>query len=111
MKTKYLFGLVAAVAVAGFAASAQAGWSVNVSVGVPAPVWGPPPMIVAPPCPPPVVYAPVLMPPAPVVVYQPVPVYRPGPYPYPAPRYGYLGYYGHGHGPRGWGPYNRPGYR
>ena len=112
MKMKSLFGLVAAVGVAGFAAAAHAGWSVNVSVGAPVPVWTPPPVIVAPPCPPTVVAgSPVVIPPAPVIVYQPVPVYRPVVYPYPAPRYGYLGYYGHGHGPRGWGPYNRPGYR
>jgi hypothetical protein len=115
MKTKTLFGLVAAVAVTGFAASAHAGWSVNVSLGLPA--FFPPPVVVtAPPCPPPVVACPpVVLPPAPVVVYQPVPVYPPVVYSYPVPRYGYYGYYGYGHGPRGWGNndrgYNRVGHR
>lgn len=111
MKTKTLFGLVAAVAAIGFAASAQAGWSVNISLGLPALL--PPPVVVStPPCPPPVVTCPpVVVPPAPVVVYQPVPLPPAMVYSYPAPRYGYYGYYGYGHGPRGWGPYNHGGHR
>ena len=76
MKTKHLFGLVAAVAVTGFTASAQAGWSLNFSLGLP--VLFPPPVVVTAPrclppvvaCPPAVSYCP------PRVVYAPAP-YRP----------------------------------
>ena len=91
MKTKHLFGLVAVVAVAGFAHSARAGWSVDISFGLP--VFIPPPIVVAtPPCPPPVYCPPVVIPPAPVVVCPPA--YRP--VVYAPPRYGYYGYRGCG---------------
>ena len=54
-----------------FAASAQAGWSVSVSLG--GPVYYPAPMVVAPlPCPPPRIYYP-----PPMVYYPPRPVYPP----------------------------------
>ena len=57
MKTNHLFGLAAVVAVTGFAASAQAGWSLNFSFG--APVLFPTSVVViAPRCSPPVVYCP-----------------------------------------------------
>ena len=87
MKTKHLFGLVAGVGIAGFATSARAGWSVDISFGLP--VLFPPPVVVAtPPCPPPTVYCPpVIIRPPPAFVCPPV-------YPpvvYVAPRYGYYG--------------------
>ena len=67
MKTKYLFGIAAVAAAVGFTAQARAGWSVNLSLGVPLP---PPPVIVYTPpvhrAPPPVMYSP-----APVVVGRP----------------------------------------
>ena len=76
MKTKHLFGLVTAVALTGFAASAQAGWSLNFAFGLPVPF--PPPVVVAAPrCAPPVVACP------PAVAYRAVPapvVYAPAPY-------------------------------
>jgi len=113
MKTKHLFGLVAVVAVMGFAASAQAGWSVGVSIGVP--VQYSPPVVYCPPpvtyCPPPVAYYP------PPVAYCPPPVrYYTPPVVYVAPRYGghhdYRDYRGHDR--RGWSGnrgYNRGGHR
>ena len=113
MKTKHLFGLVAAVAVTGFAASARAGWSVDISFGLPVPVYCPPRVVVAPPCPPPVFCPPVVYRPAPVVVYPPV--YRP--VVYAVPRYGHYGYRGNGHDRHhgGWDRndhgYNRGGHR
>ncbi len=89
MKTKHLFGLVAVVAVTGFAASAQAGWSVDVSFG--APVYYSPPVVY---CPPPVAYYP-----PPVRYYAPPVVYG-------APRYDrhhdYRDYRGHDRDRRGW---------
>ena len=96
MKTKTLFSLVAVVAVAGFATSAQAGWSVNFSFA--------PPVCYAPPvayCPPPVVYCP------PPVAYCPPPVrYCPAPVVYVAPRYerhyDSRDYRGHDRDRRGW---------
>jgi len=118
MKTKTLLGLVAVVAVAGFAASAQAGWSVGVSFA--APVYYAPPVVVAAPYyapavayyPPPVVHC------APPMVYAPAP-YRAVVYQYPsyAPGYGYRSLvYGRPHGRGnsrhvGHGGYNRGGHR
>lgn len=98
MKTKHIFGLVAVVAATGFAASAQAGWSLNVSFA--APVWYAPPVVVAAPrCLPPVIACP------PAVVYRPAPApCRPVVYAAPrcAPAYGYRDYRapfgGHGGG-------------
>jgi hypothetical protein len=95
MKTTTLFGLVAAVALTGFAASAQAGWSVDVSFGLPW-LFPPPVVVAAPPCPPPVYCPPVVIRPAPVVVCQPVYLSYP-PVVYAAPRYGYIGHRGNGH--------------
>lgn len=67
MKTKYLFGIAAVAAAAGFTAQARAGWSVNLSLGFPVP---PPAVVYRPP----VVYSP-----APVVVERPrYQVYQPG---------------------------------
>jgi hypothetical protein len=110
MKTKHLFGLVAVVTVTGFAASAQAGWSVGVSIGVP--VQYSPPVVYCPPpvtyCPPPVVYYP------PPVAYCPPPVrYYAPPVVYVAPRYerhyDNRDYRGHDRGRdgRGWGHNDR----
>jgi hypothetical protein len=115
MKTKHLFGLVAAVAVTGFAASARAGWSVDISFGLPVPVYCPPRVVVAPPCPPPVFCPPVVCRPAPVYVCPLAPPCRP--VVYAAPRHGYQGYRGYGHDrdQRGWSHeergYYRGGYR
>ena len=111
MKTKHLFSLVAVVAVTGFAAPAQAGWSVNFSF--PAPVWYAPAVVVAAPrCLPPFVYCP------PPVVYAPAPC-RPVVYAAPrcAPNYGYRAYPGQGRyrGQAGWNQnahgYDRGGHR
>ena len=110
MKTKTLFSLVAVVAVAGFATSAQAGWSVNFSF--PAPVCYAPPVAY---CPPAVVYCPP-------VAYCPPPVrYYSPPVVYVAPRYerhyDYRDYRGHDRDRdrRGWSGndrgYNRGGHR
>jgi len=103
MKTKHLFGLLAVVAVAGFTASAQAGWSVNVSIPLPLPCYSPVAYYPAPVtyCAPPVVYYPPRS-----VYYAPV-VYAPS----------YRSYGGHGnyyrpsysHGGRGYGHGNRSG--
>ena len=112
MKTKLQFGLVVAVAVIGFAASAQAGWSVNISLGLPVPVWNPPVVVAAPPCPPPPVFCPpVVIQPAPVVCLPMRPPCRPVLYGFP--RYGPRGNqgYGHDHNQRGWVGYNRGGHR
>lgn len=101
MKTKHLFGLVAVVAVAGLASSAQAGISFDFSFGLPLPVFhSSRPVVVAAPCPPPVVSCP------PTVVYQSMPRYQPV---YVAPRYErHNDYrdqrgYDHGRDQRGWG--------
>ena len=72
MKTKTLL-LAALVGVV--AASAQARVSWNISIGLPLPVFCPPPVVCAPP---PVVYAAPCPPPAPPVFVQTVPV-CPGP--------------------------------
>jgi len=108
MKTKHLFGLVTAVALTGFAASAQAGWSLNFAFGLPVPF--PAAVVVAGPrCAPPVVYCP---PPSPYylppVVYVPAP-YRPVVYVAPrcAPGYGYRDHRGPAHGQRGGGDNDR----
>jgi hypothetical protein len=111
MKTKHIFGLVAVVAVTGFAASAQAGWSLNFSFA--APVLFPAPLVVtAPRCLPPFVYCPS------PVVYAPSPC-RPVVYVAPrcAPNYGYRAYPGPGrsHVQAGWSQnawgYSRGGHR
>ena len=107
MKAKHLLGLGVVIAVTGFAASAQAGTSFGISIGIPAYVQ------TAPYCSPPVVYCP-----------PPVSYYR-SPVVYVAPRCGpyyghrelrdYREYRGHkgdhrhsGHNSRG---YNRGGHR
>ena len=98
MKTKHLFGLVAVVAITGFAASAQAGWSVNFSFGVPL-LFPPPVVVAAPRCLSPVVYCPPPAPYCPVpVVYAPAPC-RPVFYVAPrcVPNYGPRAYSGPGH--------------
>jgi hypothetical protein len=100
MKTKYIFGLVTAVGLTGFAASAQAGWSLNFAFGLPVPF--PAPVVVAaPPCLPPVVACP------PAVAYRPVPAPC-RPVMYMAP--GYVrcyDYRGPARGHRGWGHEDR----
>ena len=89
MKMKHLFGLVAVVTVTGFAASAQAGWSVGISFPAPV-VFAPAVVVAAPSCLPPVVY-------------------RPASVVYVAPRYErHYDYrdqrgYDHGRDQRGWG--------
>ena len=110
MKTKHIFGLVTAVAVTGFAASAQAGWSLNFSFGAPV-IFAPPVVVAAPPCLPPIVACP------PAVVYRSIPVpCQPVVYVNP----GYVrGYDYRGYGPYrgqgGWGhnghSYGGPGWR
>ncbi len=111
MRTKHLFGLIAVVAVTGFTASAQAGWSVGISFG--SPVIFAPPVVVAPPrCLPPVVYCPPVVPYCPPrVVYAPAPC-RPVVYPTPrcGPGYGYRDYRGPSHGQGGWGHDNNRGH-
>ena len=89
MKTKHLFGLVAVVTVLGLARTAQAGVSVNFSIGLPLPIFHAPRSVaVYTPCPPPVAYCP---PPVtycpPVVRCPPVVVYPRHPVVYVAPRY------------------------
>ncbi len=98
MKTKYLFGLVATVAVTGFAASAQAGWSLNFSFAAPV-VYAPPVVVAAPIGLPPVTICP------PVVAYRPTPC---RPVVYIAPSYvRCYDYRGPAHGQRGRGPEGR----
>jgi hypothetical protein len=98
MNTKPLLGLVAGIAVTGFAASAQAGVSVGFSFGIP------------------VQYAPRVVYAAPryssPVVYCPPPVrYCPPPVVYVAPRYerhyDYRDYRGHDRDRRSWSGHDR----
>jgi hypothetical protein len=102
MKTEHIFGLAIVVAVTGFAASAQAGWALNFSFGLPVPL--PTPVVVAPPpCLPPVVTCP------PSVVCRPLPApCRPVVYVTPSyvRCYDYRGN-GQYHGQGGWGRENR----
>jgi len=110
MKTKHVFGLVAVVAVIGFAASAQAGWSVGISFPAPV-VFAPAVVVAAPSCLPPVVYCPPRVPYCPPqVVYAPAPC---RPVVYVAPRgghsYGHRDYRGYNQyrGQGGWGHNDR----
>src|ERR1700752_2350629 len=103
MRTKHLFGLVAVVAVTGFAASAQGVWSVGISFAAPV-AYAPAVVVAAPSCFPPVVYCPPPVPYCPPrLVYAPAPC-RPVVYVTPrcAPTYGHRDYRGHardrGHG-------------
>lgn len=118
MKTKDIFGLVTAVAVTGFTASAQAGWSVNFSFGAPVPF--PPSVVVAAPgCLPPVVYCSPPVPHCPPRVVYASAACRPVVYAAPrwGPNYGYRAYPGQGHhrGQSGWHQnahgYNQGGHR
>jgi|GEM_PF-3996386 hypothetical protein len=85
MKRIPLFSLVTAVAVVGFASSAQAGLSIGFFFGLPAPVFHAPRavVVVQPPCPPVVVYHPVRH--CEPIVYQPT--LRCAPVVYVAPGY------------------------
>lgn len=111
MKTRTLLGLVAVVAVAGFTASAQAGWSVGVCFAAPV-HYAPRVVVTAPYYAPPVAYYP-----PPVVHCAPPVRYYPPQVVYVAPRYerhyGYADYRGHnrdrrGHDSRG---HSRGGHR
>jgi len=73
MKTKYLFGLVAVLAVIGVARPAHAGISVHFTFGLPVPVFTPPRAVVVTPCPPPVVRYPPPVVRCPPVVVVPAP--------------------------------------